>query len=293
MHVLGVYIYVAVDCTGTWLPLILIHWSCLHPGQCLLSCRTNLHSVSFSITVTRVASFKVTTDDIIKGLTTNLLIFTSFVCACVCDALILTLCVCVWVCVCVCVHTSERVSVCVCVCVCVCVRESVCVCVYVCVNERVSECVCVWERVWVRVCVCVWVRVCMCVSESVCVFLCAGAHVLLYMQWSGTLYNPKSQIKVSTNSLIQFAFNIRTNHFLLSVQSFLVVAFNTRNYEQAQARFSINTQTYSHWGDDQTADSIRSSQYTSFFFYPSVPFWEKLARLYRGKEANTATFSFA
>ena len=211
--------------------------------------------------------------------------FLHHLCVHVCDALILTLCVCVSVCVCAHEWESE------CVCVCVCVRE--CMCVYVCVNERVSECVCVWERVWVRVCVCVWVRVCMCVSESVCVFLCAGAHVLLYMQWSGTLYNPKSQIKVSTNSLIQFAFNIRTNHFLLSVQSFLVVAFNTRNYEQAQARFSINTQTYSHRGDDQTADSIRSSQYTSFFFYPSVLFWEKLARLYRGKEANTATFSFA
>ena len=39
-----------------------------------------------------------------------------------------------------------------------------------------------------------------------------------------------------------------------------MVAFNTRNYEQAQARFSINTQTYSHWGDDQTADSIRFAQ---------------------------------
>ena len=112
---------------------------------------------------------------------------------------------------------------------------------------------------------CACVCVCVCVSVSVCV--CMGAHVLLYMQWSGILYNPKSQIKVSTNSLIQFAFNIKTNHFLSSVQSFLMVAFNTRNCEQAQARFIINTQTYSHWGDDQTADLIRSSQYTSFFLF--------------------------
>ena len=100
---------------------------------------------------------------------------------------------------------------------------------------------------------------CVCVRARAC----TGAHVLLYMQWSGILYKPKSQIKVSTNSLIQFAFNIRTNHFLSSVQSFLVVAFNIRNYEQAQACFSINIQSYSHWV--MTRQQIRFAQASTLF----------------------------